>query len=134
MTVIGPDRTDHLGIDCRRWTNTKARREAVYQSREFYEYARGESSLASFLKDTKRFLFVTFELCVSDTATGNKERRLFPVPGVWLQDQFAYTTGVKIDDIANRWPSFGKDDNLLYKIDICELLAIADRYQDVRRS
>jgi hypothetical protein len=123
----------HLSFDVRHWTSTQARAGRVYKSREFYEYARGESSLTTFLKDTKRFLYIVFELAVIDSS-GNRERRLFCVPGLWLQDQFDHSIGVKIDYVAEAWPSYGKNQSLLYDIDLWKLIEIADNYQGARRS
>ena len=116
----------HLGFDIRHWTATRARGGRIYPSREFYEYARGESSLTTYLQDTQRFLYVGFELAVIDPS-GNRERRLFCVPGVWLQAQFAIRTGISIDEIADLWPSFGKNRSLLYDIDLWKLIEIADQ-------
>jgi hypothetical protein len=116
----------HLGFDIRHWTATLARGGRIYPSREFYETARGESSLTTYLRDTQRFLYVGFELAVIDPS-GNRERRLFCVPGVWLQAQFAIRTGISIDEIADLWPSFEKNRSLLYDIDLWKLIEIADQ-------
>ena len=106
----------HLSFDVRHGTSTQARAGRIYESREFYEYVRGESSLTTFLKDTHRFLFLAFELAIIDS-TGDRQRRLFCVPGLWLQDQFDHRTGVMIDEVAEAWPSYGKNQSLLYDID-----------------
>jgi len=124
-----------LSLDCRHWTGTKSRRGKVYPTRELYGYARGEPSLVTYLQDTRRFLFMAWELTIVDTATGHKERRLFCVPGLWLQDQFNHLTGMPIEDIASAaWPGFSKGSDLLYDIDILGLIDTADNYQGVRRS
>jgi len=117
----------HLSFDCRHWTDTAARGGKVYLSREFYGTARGRPSLTTFLKDSSRFLFVAFELAVIDP-TGHRERRLFCIPGPWLQYQFERSTGVKICDLAEAWLSFGKNQSLLYDLDMWKLIEIADEY------
>ena len=116
----------HLSFDIRHWTATRARGGRIYVSREFYATSRGESSLATYLQDTTRFLYVAFELAVIDSS-GNRERRLFCVPGKWLQEQFARRTGISIDEIADLWPSFGKNRSLLYDIDLWKLIEIAEQ-------
>ena len=118
----------HLSLDGRHWTNTKSRAGRIYESRELYRSARGESSLATYLKDNRRTLFVAFELKVVDTQ-GNRERRLYLPPGQWLQDRFDVSTGVKIDEITETWPAYNKGADLLYDIDVYQLIEIADSYQ-----
>jgi hypothetical protein len=123
----------YLSFDCRHWTATEARAGRIYQSREFYQSARGEPSLAVYLRDTRRTLFVAFELKIVDSQ-GNRERRLFLPPGQWLQDRFDRDTGIKIDEITESWPSYGKGPDLLYDIDVCGLIDIADSFGGGRRS
>ena len=119
-----------LSLDCRHWTGTESRRGKVYPTRELYGYARGEPSLVTYLQDTRRFLFMAWELTIVDTATGHRERRLFCVPGLWLQDQFNYRTGIPIEDIASAaWPGFSKGPDLLYDIDVLGLIETADTYR-----
>jgi hypothetical protein len=72
---------------------------------------------------------MAWELAIIDTSDGHKERRLFCVPGLWLQDQFSHQTGMAIEDIASAaWPGFSKGKDLLYKIDVCGLIETADSY------
>lgn len=114
-----------LSFDCRHWTRTESRAGRIYQSREFYQTARGEPSLAVYLRDNSHVLFVAFELKIVDSQ-GNRERRLFLPPGQWLKDRFDRDTGIKIDEITEAWPSYGKGPDLLYDIDILSLIEIAD--------
>lgn len=115
-----------LSIDCRRWTNTAARSGKIYESREMYGTARGEPSIAIYMQDTRRFLFLAFELAVIDP-TGKRERRLFCVPGLWLQDQFAAKTGIPIEEVVEAaWPGFSKGPDMLFDIDVCGLIDIAN--------
>lgn len=117
-----------LSFDCRHWTGTQARSGKIYQSRELYGTQRGQPSIEVYLQDTRRFLFLAFELAVVDS-TGHRERRLFCIPGLWLQDQFNHQTGIKIDEIAeSAWPGFSKGTDLLYNINIGNLIETADAY------
>lgn len=118
-----------LSLDCRHWTGTESRHGKVYPTRELYGYARGVPSLVTYLQDTRRFLFMAWELAIIDTADGHTERRLFCVPGLWLQDQFNHQTGISIEDIAGAaWPGFSKGKDLLYQINVCGLIETADCY------
>ena len=121
----------HLSFDCRHWTATESRAGRIYQSREFYQSARGEPSLAVYLRDNSRTLFVAFELKVVDTQ-GNRGRRLYLPPGQWLQDRFSVSTGIKIDEITEAWPAYSKGADLLYDIDLNRLIEIADSYHGRR--
>jgi hypothetical protein len=124
----------NLSFDCRYWTGTQARSGKIYASRELYGTQRGEPSLAVYLKDTRRFLFLAFELAIVDS-TGHRERRLFCIPGLWLQDQFNHQTGIQIEDIASAaWPGFSKGPDLMYNVDVLGLIEITEDYQGARRS
>jgi hypothetical protein len=117
-----------LSVDCRHWTGTESRRGKVYESRELYGTQRGQPSIEVYLQDTRRFLFLAFELAIVDS-TGHRERRLFCIPGLWLQDRFAAKTGIPIDEIVeSAWPGFSKGKNLLYDIDVLGLIETADSY------
>lgn len=115
-----------LSIDCKHYTATAARHGRVYAVREFYGYQRGEDTLTNFLRDEQRFLFIAFELMMSD-GRGREERRLVVVPGKWLKSRFdASNEGISIDLIADLWPSFGKEGTRLYNIDLWKLFEIAE--------
>jgi hypothetical protein len=134
LSVSCPDCHADLAIDCKRETCTDAKGNAVYESREFYETARGQSSLTRYLKNTDRFLFIAFEYALSDSED-NRERRLFFTPGKWLRSRFDENVGIQHNDIVSTWwPGCSKRPDLLYDIDILGLIAIADSYQGVRRS
>ena len=131
LSVCGRD----LSIDVRHWTATQARRERVYLSREFYGTARGADTLTTFLQDSKRFLYVAFELAMIDSR-GNRERKLVFVPGAWLQHEFALSSevGLPVDNIVDAWSdlTFGKAGTRLYNIDMWQLIEVADTYQGRR--
>lgn len=116
-----------LSADCKHYTATVARHGRIYSIREFYGHQRGEDTLTTFLRDEKRFLFVAFELMMTD-GRGHKARRLVMVPGKWLKARFEGSTeaGISIDLIADLWPSYGKNGKRLYDIDIWELIEISE--------
>lgn len=134
MDVTSPGYAAHIGMDVKRWTRTEPRGGKVYESRECYGSQRAESSIATYLQDSSRFLYVAFELAIIDSQ-GNRERRLFCVPGAWLKSEFDQRTGVDIEDIASAaWPGFAKGRDLLYQIDVCGLIEAANYHQGGRRS
>lgn len=116
----------HLSIDVKRYTNTWARRGRIYLDREFYGHHRGEDTLTTFLRDSKRFLFIAFELKIAHE--GSDERRLIFVPGKWLKREFERSAeiGIDINYIVERWESFGKNHTRLYDIDIWKLIEISE--------
>lgn len=120
----------HLAVDCRHWTATKHRHGKIYLSREFYgTQRRGKPSLNEFLEDRSRLLLIVFELLMVDTSTGKRHRKLFFVPGWWLDQQFKQQPGISIDLIASAWPSFGKNRKLRYEIDVWKLVEMADEWE-----
>ncbi len=87
------------------------------------------SDTGQFLQDSKRFLYVAFELAMIDSR-GNRERKLVFVPGAWLHHEFSLSSevGLSVDHIVDAWASltFGKAGTRLYNIDIWRL--IVDRF------
>lgn len=116
-----------ISCDCRYWTRTESRNGRIYLSREFYGSTRFEPSIISHVQDGDRFHFVGWSLSVTGTK-GHNRRLLFLVPGKWILDQFKNRPGIRIDTIAETWPGYQKNRELLYDIDILKLIQTADSY------
>jgi len=116
-----------LSIDCRYWTRTEARSDRIFLSREFYGSTRFEPSIISHVQDGGRFHFVGWSLSVVGPR-GHNHRSLFLVPGLWILQQFQNRPGIRIDTIAETWPGYRKTQDLLYDIDILNLIQTADTY------